>query len=75
MLTRLTFIFHWLFFVRYFCGVNIIQDAKALKETVGGICKKYNRVIEASATGTAIDDEGESKALEVILRQKSFLER
>jgi chromosome segregation ATPase len=55
--------------------VNIIQDAKALKETVGGICKKYNRVIEASATGTAIEDEGESKALEEILRQKSFLER
>ena len=55
--------------------VNILSDAKALKETVSSICKRYNRVIEASATGAAIEDEGESKALEEILRQKSFLER
>ena len=55
--------------------VNILQDAKSLKETVGNICKRYNRVIEASLTGAAIEDEGESKALEEILRQKAFLER
>ena len=55
--------------------VNILSDAKALKERVGGICKKYNRLLEASATGTVIEDEGESKALEEILRQKAFLER
>ena len=55
--------------------VNILQDAKALKETVSGICKRYIRVLEASATGSAIEDEGESKAMEEILRQKAFLER
>ena len=55
--------------------VHILSDAKALKESVGGICKKYNRIIEASITGAAVEDEGESKALEEILRQKSFLER
>ena len=32
-------------------------------------------MIEASLTGAAIEDEGESKALEEILRQKAFLER
>lgn len=56
--------------------VNILQDSKALKETVGAICRKYNKVIDATAVGVTIEEESENKrALDEILRQKAFLER
>ena len=56
--------------------VNILQDAKALKEAVGGICKKYNQAIDASGVAANLEEENENKrSLEEIMRQKAFLER
>lgn len=56
---------------------NILQDGKALKESVGAMCRKYMKYLDAnSATDASIEDETETKkAFEEIMRQKAFLER
>ena len=54
-----------------------MQDAKALKEAVTVICRRYNTTADTQGGLAAnIDDENENqKSLEEIMRQKAFLER
>ena len=55
---------------------NILQDGKALKDSVGSMCKKYIKHLDASGGPSTIEDETETKkAFEEIMRQKAFLER
>lgn len=55
--------------------VNILQDAKALKEAVTSICKKYAKVMEGGVSANLEDENETHKALEEVMRQKAFLER
>ena len=55
---------------------EILQDGKRLKDSVGSMCKKYIKHLDANGGATTIEDETETnKAFEEIMRQKAFLER
>lgn len=46
------------------------------KDAVQSMCRKYIKHFDSAATCTNIEDESDTKkALEEIMRQKSFLER
>ncbi len=61
----------------HFDDCDCLQDTKALREAVGTMCKKYSKYLLDQGEVTAnIEDETETKkALEEVMRQKSFLER
>ena len=56
-----------------------LQDARTLrdaKDAVGTLSKKYIKYLDSSNIGSNVEDETDTKkALEEIMRQKSFLER
>jgi hypothetical protein len=55
---------------------NIVQDAKALRDAVTTMFKKYSKHLDNGGSLLNIEDESETKkALEEIMRQKAFLER
>ena len=55
--------------------MNLMQDPKALRESVASLCKKYGKSAEMTAAASLEEENESKKALEEILRQKAFLER
>ena len=52
-----------------------MQDPKSLREAVTSVVKKFAKTAETAAAASIEEDNENKKALEEILRQKSFLER
>ena len=47
-----------------------------MREAVGNMCRKYTKYLDKGGTLANIEDESDTKkALEEVMRQKSFLER
>ena len=53
----------------------MMQDPKSLREAVTSVVKKFAKTAETAAAASIEEDNENKKALEEILRQKSFLER
>ena len=56
--------------------IIIFYNSRQLKDAVGVMCKKYTKQMDTSKSTSNIEEESDTKkALEEIMRQKSFLER
>ena len=64
-------------FISSHCQIIFYEfNSRQLKDAVGVMCKKYTKQMDTSKSTSNIEEESDTKkALEEIMRQKSFLER